>query len=81
MHAEFLRLLDEAARAAVVGDPAGDVLYGPLISERFADGFEKVLGWIGPGHTVHGSSATGRITAAPREGFTGTPRRACTTTR
>lgn len=50
------------------------MLFGPLISERFADGFEKVLGWIGPGHTVHGSSATGRITAAaPREGFAGDP--------
>ncbi|WP_433469648.1 aldehyde dehydrogenase family protein [Spirillospora sp. CA-128828] len=74
VHSEFVRLLDEATRAAVVGDPAGDVLFGPLISERFADGFEKVLGWIGPGHTVHGSTATGRITAAdPREGFAGDP--------
>ncbi|WUI03447.1 aldehyde dehydrogenase family protein [Spirillospora sp. NBC_00431] len=72
VHGEFVRLLDEATRAAVVGDPAGDVLYGPLISERFADGFEKTLGWIGPHHTVHGSSAVGRITAAaPRDGFTG----------
>ncbi|SNS38001.1 aldehyde dehydrogenase family protein [Actinomadura mexicana] len=74
VHGEFVRLLDEATRAAAVGDPADDVLFGPLISERFADGFEKVLGWIGPGHTVHGSTATGRITAAaPRQGFAGDP--------
>ncbi len=74
LHGEFLRRLDEAVRAAPVGDPFQDVLYGPLIGERFADGFEKVLGWIGPGHTVHGSPATGRITAAaPRAGFVGDP--------
>ncbi|MUN37188.1 aldehyde dehydrogenase family protein [Actinomadura sp. NEAU-AAG5] len=73
-HAEFVRLLDEAARAATVGDPSGDVLFGPLIDQRFADGFERVLGWIGPDHTVHGSSGTGRITAAnPRAGFAGDP--------
>lgn len=72
VHGEFVRLLDEAVRAAVVGDPAGDVRYGPMINERFADGFEKALDWIGPHHAVHGSSATGRITAAaPRAGFTG----------
>ncbi|GAA4226212.1 aldehyde dehydrogenase family protein [Actinomadura meridiana] len=74
VHDEFVRLLDEATRSAVVGDPSGGVLYGPMIDERFAAGFEKVLGWIEPHHTVLGSSATGRITAtAPRAGFDGDP--------
>ncbi|WP_225992129.1 aldehyde dehydrogenase family protein [Actinomadura montaniterrae] len=74
LHGAFVRLLDEAVRAAPVGDPFEDVLYGPLISERFADGFEKTLGWIRDGHAVHGSSGIGRITAAnPRAGFAGDP--------
>ncbi|MFD0851277.1 aldehyde dehydrogenase family protein, partial [Actinomadura adrarensis] len=63
---------DAATRAAVVGDPTGDVLYGPMINERFAQSYEKYLGWIGPHHTTYGSTAIGRITAAdPRQGFTG----------
>jgi aldehyde dehydrogenase (NAD+) len=57
-----------------VGDPQQDVLYGPMINERFAANFEKYLGWIGPRHTVHGSTGIGRITAAePRQGFVGDP--------
>ncbi len=59
---------------AVVGDPTGDVLYGPMLSERFLTGFEKWLGEVQPHHTVHGSTGTGRITAAnPRTGFVGDP--------
>ena len=59
---------------AVVGDPTGDVLYGPMLSERFFTGFQKWLGEIQPHHTVHGSTGTGRITAAnPRTGFVGDP--------
>jgi alpha-ketoglutaric semialdehyde dehydrogenase len=50
------------------------VLYGPMIDQRFCDRF---LGWlelIEPHHRVHGSTGTGRITAAsPREGFLGDP--------
>ncbi len=66
----FVGRLEEA----VIGDPAGDVLYGPMLSERFAQGFEKWLGEIQPHHGVHGSSATGRITSAnPRAGFVGDP--------
>jgi aldehyde dehydrogenase (NAD+) len=58
--------------AAVIGDPAGDVLYGPMLSERFLSGFEKWLGEIQPHHTVTGSTGVGRITSAnPREGFVG----------
>lgn len=69
---EFVRRLDAAVRGAVVGDPTGDVLYGPMLDEKFADNYEKILGWIAPHHRVLGSSAVGRITdAAPRDGFSG----------
>ncbi|MDT7616059.1 MAG: alpha-ketoglutaric semialdehyde dehydrogenase [Pseudonocardiales bacterium] len=72
VHDEFLARFDAAVRGAVIGDPTGDVLYGPMISERFLEGFEKHLGLIEPHHTVLGSSGTGRITAGnPRAGFTG----------
>jgi acyl-CoA reductase-like NAD-dependent aldehyde dehydrogenase len=65
---EFLRLV----AGAKIGDPRQDVLYGPMLSERFLQGFEKWLGEIQPHHTVHGP--TGRITSAnPREGFVGDP--------
>jgi alpha-ketoglutaric semialdehyde dehydrogenase len=67
---EFVRRFAATAAAAVIGDPAGDVLCGPLLDEKFAAGFEKYLGWIGDHHTVHG--VTGRITADnPRGDFTG----------
>jgi alpha-ketoglutaric semialdehyde dehydrogenase len=72
VHDEFLRRFDAATRGAVIGDPTGDVLYGPMISQRFLDGFEKHLGLVEPHHTLHGSTGTGRITAGnPRAGFTG----------
>ena len=74
LHDEFLARLDAAVRAAAIGDPTEDVLYGPLLHERFAASFEHWLGRIEGHHTVHGSSATGRITAqSPREGFVGDP--------
>jgi aldehyde dehydrogenase (NAD+) len=72
VHDEFLRRFDAAVRAAVIGDPTGDVLYGPMISARFLEAFEKHLALVEPHHTVHGSTGTGRITAEnPREGFAG----------
>jgi aldehyde dehydrogenase (NAD+) len=48
-----------------------DVLYGPMIDERFLERFvDHHLGLIRDHHTVQGSSGTGRITADnPREGF------------
>jgi acyl-CoA reductase-like NAD-dependent aldehyde dehydrogenase len=74
VHDEFLRAFAEATAAAPVGDPFADVLYGPMLDMRFAERFEKYLGWIRPQHTVLGSTATGRITAAnPRAGFVGDP--------
>ncbi len=57
-----------------IGDPFGDVLYGPMLSARFAARFEEYLAWIQPHHRVLGSSGTGRITADnPRDGFVGDP--------
>ncbi|MBW3562024.1 MAG: aldehyde dehydrogenase family protein, partial [Actinobacteria bacterium] len=62
-----------ATEDAVIGDPnREDVLYGPMIHERFAQGFEGWLEMIEGHHTVSGSSGTGRITADnPRDGFVG----------
>jgi acyl-CoA reductase-like NAD-dependent aldehyde dehydrogenase len=76
VHTEFVRRLDAAVRAAPIGDPTADVVYGPMLDHRFAQTFEKYLGWIGERHSVHGSTATGRISAAsPRAGFVGDPER------
>src|SRR5918995_2156769 len=40
VHDEFVRRLDARLRAAAVGDPTQDVLYGPMLHERFAERFE-----------------------------------------
>jgi aldehyde dehydrogenase (NAD+) len=72
VHGEFLRRFAAATAAAAIGDPTRDVLYGPLLDERFAASYETYLGWISGGHRVLG--ATGRITADnPRAGFVGDP--------
>src|SRR5689334_21963911 len=74
VHDEFVRRLDERTREAAIGDPTEDVLYGPMLHERFAERFEDWLGLIEDHHAVLGSSATGRIGSdAPREGFVGDP--------
>jgi acyl-CoA reductase-like NAD-dependent aldehyde dehydrogenase len=74
VHAEFVRRFAAAVEAAPVGDPTADVVYGPLLDEKFAHGFEQTLGWLADHHTVAGSTAVGRITAeAPRAGFVGDP--------
>jgi aldehyde dehydrogenase (NAD+) len=74
VHGDFIARFDKATRQATVGDPFGDVVYGPMLDKKFAQRFEDFLGWIQPHHSVLGSTATGRITAAsPREGFTGDP--------
>ena len=46
VHDEFVKRLDERTRAAAIGDPTEDVLYGPMLHERFADRFEDWLGLI-----------------------------------
>jgi aldehyde dehydrogenase (NAD+) len=74
VHDEFMSRFVKAVEGAAVGDPTQDVIYGPMIHERF---LERFLGWldlIEDHHTVYGSTATGRITAdSPREGFVGDP--------
>ena len=72
LHDEFVERFTAAVAAAAVGDPAQDVLMGPLLDAKFATRYEEYLGWIQPHHTVIG--ATGRIDADhPREGFVGDP--------
>jgi alpha-ketoglutaric semialdehyde dehydrogenase len=63
-----------AVEAAIVGDPTRDVLFGPLISERYLANHERNLGLVADHHQVRGSSGVGRITHAnPRHGFVGDP--------
>ncbi|GAA3231004.1 aldehyde dehydrogenase family protein [Dactylosporangium siamense] len=71
--ADFTARLEDAVRSAPIGDPTDpSVLYGPLMTERFAARFDEYLGWIEDHHRVPGP--TGRIGAAsPREGFVGDP--------
>jgi acyl-CoA reductase-like NAD-dependent aldehyde dehydrogenase len=74
IHDEFLKRFTAAVEAAPIGDPMQDVLYGPMMSERFHERFQEWLGWIRDHHSVHGSTAVGRITSeSPREGFVGDP--------
>lgn len=72
IHDEFLSKLTKAVEEARIGDPMKDVLYGPMLSERFA---ERFLGWLDlveAHHTVSGSTGTGRITSDnPRKNFVG----------
>ncbi len=74
IHDEFVSRFARAVEEAKIGDPAQDVLYGPMLSERFQ---ERFLGWldlIEDHHTIHGSTGTGRITADnPRQNFVGDP--------
>ena len=74
VHDDFMARFDKATREALIGDPTLDVLYGPMISQRFCDRFLGWLDLIQPHHRVSGSTGVGRITAAnPREGFVGDP--------
>jgi acyl-CoA reductase-like NAD-dependent aldehyde dehydrogenase len=74
IHDEFVSRLTHAVEEAPIGDPTQDVLYGPMIHERFAERFEEWLGLIRDHHAVSGSTGTGRITGDnPRPGFVGDP--------
>ena len=74
VHDEFLAQLSAAVASVAIGDPGQDVLYGPMLAQKFADRFEEYLDWIQPHHKVLGSSGTGKISAAsPRAGFVGNP--------
>jgi alpha-ketoglutaric semialdehyde dehydrogenase len=70
---EFLARFERAVAQAAIGDPTQDVLYGPMIHERFLERFEREwLGLVRDHHTLHGSTGTGRITASnARAGFVG----------
>src|SRR5687767_12534325 len=74
VHDEFLTKFSKAVEEAKIGDPMEDVLYGPMLSERFHDRF---LGWlelIEAHHSIHGSTGMGTISSEnPREGFVGDP--------
>ncbi len=70
----FLNRFARAVGEAPIGDPTQDVLYGPMLGERFAERFEGWLDLVHDHHTLYGSTGTGRITDAnPREGFVGEP--------
>jgi aldehyde dehydrogenase (NAD+) len=74
VHDAFVTAFADAVAAAPLGDPTQSVLYGPMLSPRFAQRYESYLDWIGAGHRVLGSTAVGRITdAQPRKGFVGSP--------
>jgi alpha-ketoglutaric semialdehyde dehydrogenase len=74
VHDEFLQRFAARTEQAVIGDPLREVLYGPMIHERFAERFEDWMGLVEGHHTVHGSTGRGRIGADnPREGFVGDP--------
>jgi acyl-CoA reductase-like NAD-dependent aldehyde dehydrogenase len=74
VHDEFLQKLSEAVAGAKIGDPTEDVLYGPMLSERFHDRFIGFLEMIDDHHTLHGSTGMGTITEDnPRQGFVGNP--------
>jgi aldehyde dehydrogenase (NAD+) len=70
---DFLARLSAAVAAAPIGDPTQDVLYGPLIHEKFLERFlDDHLGLIRDHHAVSGSTGVGRITDDnPRAGFVG----------
>jgi aldehyde dehydrogenase (NAD+) len=74
VHNDFIARFSKAATDAPIGDPTRDVLYGPMISARFSERYERWLELIRPHHTVSGSSGIGRITPEnPRTGFVGDP--------
>ncbi|TDE39879.1 aldehyde dehydrogenase family protein [Nonomuraea mesophila] len=71
VHDEFVERFARALNAAAIGDPAGDVLAGPLLDRKFADRYEEFLTWLQPHHKVV-SGNVGRITKDnPRGGFDG----------
>ena len=74
IHEDFLTRFSAAVSAAPIGDPTQDVVYGPMINQRFAERFEQWLALIQPHHVVSGSTGVGRISADnPRQGFIGDP--------
>src|SRR5260370_850572 len=56
IHDEFLARFAAAVEAAPIGDPTRDVLYGPMMSERFHERFQDWLGWV-PGQPTRPRSS------------------------
>lgn len=74
VHKAFVTKFADALASARLGDPTKDVLYGPLMHQRFLDRFIEFLDLVQPHHRVHGSTGVGRITRRnPRRGFVGNP--------
>jgi aldehyde dehydrogenase (NAD+) len=74
VYEEFKGRFLAAVESAVIGEPDGEVLYGPMISQRYLDNHLRNLEMITEHHTVHGSTGVGRITSDnPRAGFVGDP--------
>lgn len=74
IHDEFLARYSKIVESAKVGNPFADVLYGPMISEKYLENHLKHLEMIQSHHKVSGSTSTGRITKSnPRAGFVGDP--------
>lgn len=74
IHDEFLARYSKIVESAKIGDPFADVLYGPMISEKYLENHLKHLEMIQSHHKVSGSTSTGRITKSnPRAGFIGDP--------
>ena len=82
VHDEFLARFDAATRAAVIGDPAGDVLYGPMLDAKFAARFEEYLAGSSRITPPSGQAPpAGSATSGRGPASTAIRRRACTTTR
>jgi aldehyde dehydrogenase (NAD+) len=83
IHDEFLKKFARAVEEAPIGDPTEDVLYGPMLSERF---HERFVGWLISSRSTIPSTVLPARGASPadnpREGFVGEhPEAASTTTR
>jgi acyl-CoA reductase-like NAD-dependent aldehyde dehydrogenase len=74
VHDDFLGRFTSAVEDARIGDPMADVLYGPMIDQRFHDRFLGWLDLVEDHHAVSGSTGTGTIDSTnPRRGFVGDP--------
>ncbi len=74
VHDDFLARFVAATTRARVGDPAQDVLFGPMLDQKFADRYDEYLDLVASHHKVLGSTGVGRIGRDnPRDGFVGDP--------
>ena len=80
---EFVAKLSERLSSSPIGDPFDDVLYGPMIHERFAERFEDWLGLVQ--RPPHGARVVARAGGSPpttrARASSATPTPASSTTR